>query len=91
MRNVFCKKCGWCHFEVTAEFVRKWKAEWAEYCETWTEETLEMYGVKNRQPPSADQYLKCFLCGNSYKDFTDTGKVPFGSTIQPILRRDEDL
>lgn len=89
--NAFCNKCGWCHFEVTADYVRKWKDEWAEYCKTWTEEQLAMFGIKNRQPPSEDAYLECFRCGNSFKDFSDKGRFPDGSTIQPILRRTETI
>lgn len=47
---------------------------------------FEMEPVPGTEVPKA-----CFRCGNSYKDFvqTDDIDVPRGSTLQPILNRDE--
>ncbi len=92
MKNVKCNKCGWVHFEVSAEYVRKWEADWLLFFNTKDAEWLESYGITT-SPPSTDIYLKCFRCGGSYKDMRDTlgNEVPNGSTIQPILNRNESV
>lgn len=90
--SVFCNKCGWGHFEVTAEHVRNWQEEWAELCRDKPEDWLANYGIQNRQPPDPIQeFCRCHRCGNDYRDFGDVGHVPSGSTITGILRRQDTL
>lgn len=87
----YCNNCRWCHFEVSREYVQKWADEWVTYCKEWDEEKLSDFGIKDRKPPSPEQYYSCFNCGDSYKNFGSTGAVPMGSTIQPILGRQYEM
>lgn len=80
-----CNKCGWVHFSVSEEYVKNWEKEWQHYFETWDRETLASYGITDA-PPTRDQYLECFRCGNrDTKNFFPTKKILNGHTIQPIL------
>lgn len=42
-------------------------------------------------PVAQEYYVRCFRCGNSYKDFepAEDGDVPDGSTVQAIRSRNE--
>lgn len=89
-----CKNCGYVHFVVTASYVYTWMREWVEFWIKSNFETRENYGMQ-KGPPTPDSYCKCFYCGNSYKNFKKTPKKKlialYGSTIQPILHKDENL
>jgi hypothetical protein len=93
MNAVKCKDCGWIHFQVSAKYVHDWMREWVEF---WisSPDSREAFGCKNH-PPSPEQYLKCFRCGNEYKDFSKATKEELlkctGSTLQPILGRREKI
>lgn len=91
-KGVTCNKCGWVHFAVSAAYVKSWHDEWLEYWPTLDDEGKDAFGLKDG-PPTTDSYLHCFLCGGSYRNFRDSreGDSPEGSTIGPILARDEEL
>ncbi len=84
-----CNKCGWVHFDVSAEYVRNHVSEFNEWYSGQTHEVQQMY----MGPVRVEQYTQCFLCGGSYKNFRDSaeGDCPMGCTIQAILDRREDL
>ena len=87
-KSVVCNKCGWGHFSVSKQYVKEWEADWIELFKTKPAEWLEMYGITDK-PPSPDQYLHCFSCGNTYQDFREATekdlKKLYGHTIQPVL------
>lgn len=87
-----CNKCNWVHFTVTAEYIDQWQKDWVVFWNKSTPEIRASYGCM-AGPPGPEQYLECFRCGNSYTDFKDTSDsdIPHGSTIQPILHRDETI
>lgn len=91
MKSVKCNNCGWVHFAVTMNYVIQWEADWLDFWNKSTTETREAYGCKDSPPKKEDNYLNCFRCSNTYIDFSDAldSDVPFGSTIQPILDRNE--
>lgn len=90
---VHCNNCRWTHFSVSLEYVKNWESEWKSHCTTWSEKVLENFGIKDRVPPSAKSaYGECSRCGGSYRNFSDGSTlITQGSTISPILDRDEDL
>jgi uncharacterized C2H2 Zn-finger protein len=82
---VECPKCGWVHFSVSEEYVQNWEKEWQHYFNTWSKESLANFGITD-SPPTREQYLYCFNCGNHDRDsFFITKKTLNGHTIQPIL------
>lgn len=89
-KSVECNKCGWVHFEVTADYVRKWLKDWEAFWPTLSDEGKGNYGLPEG-PPSVVEYLRCGTCGNNYKDFKDSTRVLNGQTIGGILSRDEEL
>jgi len=88
---VHCGKCGWVHFTVSLKYVRDLEAEWLHYFNTKDKEWLSHYGITDA-PPSSDQYLECFRCGETHKSMLDGvgGKNIDGQTIQPTLDPKED-
>jgi hypothetical protein len=88
---VTCLNCGWVHFQVDTAYIDKWEADWKVFWAKSTEETREMYGCKDAPPTREEEYLKCFNCNGSYKNFRDAREddCPDGCTIQPILTRFE--
>lgn len=88
-----CAKCGWLHFNMSLEKCLQWEQEWVYHFNRMTEEQRGYYGLKESPPKIEDEYMSCFRCGNTYKDFIDAveSDAPNGSTIQPILYREEEL
>ena len=89
-KMVQCAKCGWVHFSVSADYVRKWLQDWIEYWPKLTDQDRANYGLYDG-PPNTHSYLHCFNCHGSYKDMMPATKTVEGSTIQPILAKDEEL
>jgi predicted nucleic-acid-binding Zn-ribbon protein len=82
---VECPKCGWVHFAVNEKYVKNWEEEWKHYFDTKPKDWLAAYGITDA-PPTRDQYLQCFRCGNKeISTFFITEKDLNGHTIQPIL------
>ena len=80
-----CPKCGWCHFGVSEEYVKNWELEWERFWPTLDQEGRDLYGLPDG-PPTRDQYLCCFRCGNKERNtFFISKKNLYGHTIQPIL------
>lgn len=80
-----CPKCGWVHFAVSEEYVREWEKEWQALFKIKTKEWLANYGITDA-PPTREEYLKCFRCGNKdTKQFFITKKSLNGHTLNPIL------
>lgn len=90
-RSVVCEHCNWVHFEVDVAHIKNWQITWNEFWPTLDEQGKEAYGLPNG-PPTPEDYFKCFRCGGHYKDMRDAkdGDIKLGSTIQSILRRDEE-
>lgn len=70
---VKCNKCSWVHFEVSKNYI-------TEFCKKYDLDKDTTY---------MDRYMKCFRCGNHYKNFEETKEAPMGINVQPILFRDE--
>ncbi len=87
-----CLSCGWVHFQVSAAYVKHWEEDWKVFWEKSTPETRANYGCADA-PPSAESYLHCANCGEFYLEFRDAKacEIPNGSTIGPILNRNEVL
>lgn len=80
-----CNKCGWVHFGVSIEKAEHEVKRFNEmYYELTQAEKQRYYGNK---PATMESYEKCFLCGNSYKDFREAKEddCPMGCTLGPIL------
>jgi hypothetical protein len=92
MKHVSCNKCKWVHFEVSLDYCKKWEDEWKTYYKNLNAEGKKAYGLKSA-PKIEDEYLNCSRCNNTYTDFHDStdDEVPNGSTIGPILNRQESL
>jgi hypothetical protein len=93
-----CPGCGWCHFPVTEAYVKDWEEDWQRLFEKNDERWLNAYGITkdpNYQPderrlrygpPTREEYLHCFRCGNPDRaSFFESKKTLNGHTIQPIL------
>ena len=86
MRNLECLKCGWVHFAVTRKNAEKEVANFNKYFNTLTKkEQKDYYGGKGS---TIKTYERCFKCGGTHKSFIPAKKIPFGSTIQPIISED---
>jgi uncharacterized C2H2 Zn-finger protein len=82
---VECPQCGWVHFAVDEDYVKQWEDDWAKFWPTLDEKGREAYGLPDG-PPSRDEFLKCFVCGNRDRSlFYPSSKNMDGHTIQPIL------
>jgi len=80
-----CPKCGWCHFGVTEEYVQKWEKDWVVHWDKLDEKGRESYGC-SEAPPTREEYLRCFRCGNpEVENFFQSKKSLNGHTIQPVL------
>lgn len=86
---VTCKKCGWVHFQVSRDAAQQEVDAFNIYFKSLSKKDQnDFYGGEGS---SLDQYLRCFVCGNSYKNFrkskySDCGD---GHTCQPIIDRKE--
>ena len=86
-----CNKCEWIHFGVSRTYALDQVAEFNAYYRKLTkEEQMDFYGG---EPSHLAQYERCFLCGNSHRDFHDTTKAEEtalgqGHTIQPIINEE---
>lgn len=82
-----CNKCQWVHFGVSEKYIDHWEKEWAERFKTMTPESRSHFGLTDR-PPTREQYLQCFNCGNKDIDsFKTSNRDVSGRTIQPVLDR----
>ena len=83
MNLVKCGRCGWVHFAMTLNAVRKEVREFNAFYHCAALEVQESYGG----PSSIDRYRKCFRCGVSHKLMVpaEDKDCPNGSTIQPVL------
>jgi len=82
-----CRDCHWVHFCVTRKHAESEVKKFNEYFKTLPlKQRKEFYGNK---PSMIVDYEGCFRCGNSYKNFKKAKKIPYGSTIQPIIYRNE--
>ena len=90
-KNVICLNCGWVSFGVSTEYVRSWKKDWVVFWNKMDQRGRDMYGC-SYGPPDESEYLSCQRCGGSHHDFRDAlpEEMPYGSTIGPILNRDEE-
>ena len=97
MRQVTCNSCGWVHMAIPREDAKRKTKEFAEY---WNKAPIEIklsfsaWGTKPEdlpekydEPEHFGNYLNCFHCGNSYRDFrvAKEGDAPIGCTLQSIL------
>ena len=81
---LMCPKDGWVHFAVTRKFAEQAVKEFNEYFKTLSKKDQKLYyGGKGADISSYD---RCDLCGTSYENFVPATKVPFGSTIGPIIK-----
>ncbi len=92
MKYVTCKDCGWVHFEVSLEYAKNWENEWIGHFEDMDVHARDSFGLVDEPPKIEDTLMNCQRCRASYKNFRDTlpEELPLGSTINPILSRDED-
>lgn len=93
-KYVSCSSCNWVHFEVSLDYCLKWEKDWAVYFDSITPEVRGFFGLTDSPPKIEDSYLRCHRCNGSYKNFkelTDYSKFPNGSTISPILNRNEEV
>ena len=90
---VNCNRCHQIHFQVSKKYCLAWLDEWMGYYNTKDKDWLNAYGLDKKVPSIKDTYGICDRCGNLYKDFSDgtNGKELLGSTIGPILDRNEEL
>lgn len=89
---VICKNCSWIHFEVDNAHISAWKVTWDKFWPTLDQDGRESYGLLDG-PPTPESYYECFRCGGSYKNMrplTPEDRTREGSTLQPILRRDQE-
>lgn len=87
---VACKACLWVHFQVSRKYAEKQVKDFNKYVKTLSPKVRkELYG--NRAESSVSSYEKCFRCSGPYKNFRKVkkGEVRLGSTIQPIMRRQD--
>ena len=92
-----CKNCGWVHFAVSRDYIKKQTKEFAAFWNNSSIKTKLLYmplGTKESDLPEryneqkhSERYLRCFKCGDSYKNFRKSKEKdsPVGCTIQPIL------
>lgn len=85
MKAVICNKCKWIHFSKSRKSCEEEVTSFNQYYDTLTPEKQDLYYGSKKS--SLDTYLKCFRCGNDYKDFREAlpEEIPYGSTIQPIM------
>ena len=81
---------------VSDGYVKNWIKEWKGHIKTRDEDWLENFGLNKNSKPTEmakEEYLHCFNCRGSYKDFRDAkeGDVGEGHTIQSILDKKYDL
>lgn len=89
---VICNHCHWVHFKVSLDYCIKWENDWVTHWNNMDKDGRDAYGLSSGPPKIADDYLNCSRCGGGYKHFRDatSDEIPFGSTIGPILDRNED-
>lgn len=89
MKNVLCIKCKWVHFEVSRQKAEDEVDTFNKYFDSLDKEKQEEFygGVGS----SIKNYEHCFCCQGSYKNFREANddEIPYGSTIQPIINREE--
>ena len=80
---VSCDNCYWVHFQVSREYAVNQVAEFNAH--------LSEQDRLTRTSTVEEGYLSCKRCGGSYKHFHDSfdHEVSFGSTINPVLDRNE--
>ena len=83
------------HFEFSLDYCKNWENEWEIYFKTLDDKGKESFGLKDSPPKIETEYLNCRFCGKSYKNFRDATDAEidkiYGSTVNPILNRNEDL
>lgn len=89
LNYVRCKNCSWVSFTVSLEYCIDWENKWKVYWKKLSPKDRDSYGCKARPPTIEMEYLNCFLCRGSYKDFVKAKSkdLPRGSTAQGILSR----
>ncbi len=85
MKCVICKKCNWVAFEVTRAHAEAEVKSFNEYYRAQPKKVQKMFSGLS----SVKSYERCFFCGEPYTNFRNAKKseIPFGSTLQPVIRR----
>src|SRR5580704_9051449 len=84
--DLICDGCGWIHFGISLKYAQNQADQFNIYFHSLSkEQQLQMYGGK---PSGLKNYCFCFCCGSLFtrmRKLKKTEKLPYGSTIQPIL------
>ncbi len=86
---VICKHCKWVAFKVSRDHAKKEVAKFNKYFDTLNiAQQIEYY---NGNKSSIRNYERCNLCGTCYHNFRKAKKseVPYGSTVSPIINRND--
>ena len=86
LNTVTCLNCGWVHFEVSKKYAEDAVSSYNQYVNNLPENMR----IETKMA-SLEDYLYCFRCNGSYKDFRDykDGDINGVHTIQPIMNREE--